>query len=93
MKRITLMWIVLTGALLIPTAGFAQISCSREGLQKAVDLYIAAQTKGDTSGLPLAMGMTPAEPPVGAVITRCPRPFSSEAARANAESDAMPFSD
>src|SRR5438876_1681639 len=57
MKRITLMWIVLTGALLVPTAGFAQISCSREGLQRAVDLYIAAQTKGDTSGMPLAMGL------------------------------------
>ena len=54
MKRIILMLIVLTGALLAPTAGFAQISCSREGLQRAVDLYIAAQTKGDTSGLPLA---------------------------------------
>jgi hypothetical protein len=57
MKRITLMWIVLTGMLLAPAAGFAQISCSREGLQRAVDLYIAAQTKGDTSGLPLAMGL------------------------------------
>src|SRR5881628_2260508 len=57
MKRITLMWIVLTGALLAPTAGFGQISCSREGLQRAVDLYIAAQTKGDTSGLPLATGL------------------------------------
>jgi hypothetical protein len=58
MKRITLMWIVLIGALLAPTAGFAQqISCSREGLQHAVDLYIDAQTKGDTSGLPLAMGL------------------------------------
>ncbi len=57
MKRMTLMWIVLTGALLVPTAGFAQISCSREGLQRAVDLYIAAQTKGDTSGMPLAMGV------------------------------------
>ena len=29
----------------------------REGLQRAVDLYIAAQTKGDTSGLPLATGL------------------------------------
>ena len=57
MKRIALMWIVLTGVLLAPTAGFAQISCSREGLQRAVDLYIAAQTKGDTSGMPLAMGL------------------------------------
>jgi hypothetical protein len=51
------MWIVLTVALLAPTAGFAQISCSREGLQRAVDLYIDAQTKGDTAGLPLAMGL------------------------------------
>src|ERR1044071_6679547 len=57
MKRMTLMCIALTGALLAPTAGFAQISCSREGLQHAVDLYIAAQTKGDTSGMPLAMGL------------------------------------
>jgi hypothetical protein len=48
---------VLTGALLAPAAGFAQISCSREGLQSAVALYIAAQTKGDTSGMPLANGL------------------------------------
>ena len=47
--------VVLTGALLVPTAGFAQISCTREGLQRAADLYIAAQSKGDTSGMPLAM--------------------------------------
>jgi hypothetical protein len=51
------MWIVLTGALLAPTAAFAQVSCSREGLQRAVDLYIAAQTTGDTSGMPLAAGL------------------------------------
>ena len=57
MKRITLMWSVLTLVLLAPTAVFAQISCSREGLQQAVDLYIAAQTKGDTTGMPLAMGL------------------------------------
>lgn len=57
MKRLSLMWIVLTGALFFPAAGFAQISCSREGLQRAIDLYIAAQTKGDTSGLPLANGL------------------------------------
>src|SRR5215475_4876484 len=57
MKRITLMWIVLTGALLAPTAGFAQVSCTRDGLQRAVDLYITAQTRGDTSGMPLAMGL------------------------------------
>jgi hypothetical protein len=57
MKRIALTSIVLTVALLAPTAGYAQVSCTREGLQKVVDLYIAAQTKGDTSGLPLAMGL------------------------------------
>jgi hypothetical protein len=57
MKRIRLMWIVLMGALLVPTTVFAQISCSREGLQRAVDLYIDAQTKGNTSGLPLAAGL------------------------------------
>ncbi len=57
MKPISLIWIVLSGALLAPTTSFAQISCSREGLQSAVDLYIAAQTKGDTSGLPLAAGL------------------------------------
>ena len=57
MKRIALIGVVLTGALLAPTAGFAQISCSREGLQRAADLYIAAQSRGDTSGLPLAMGL------------------------------------
>ena len=29
MKRIVLLWVVLTGALLVPTAGVAQISCTR----------------------------------------------------------------
>jgi len=57
MKRFTLMWIVLISALVAPSAALAQVSCSREGLQRAVDLYIAAQTKGDTSGMPLAMGL------------------------------------
>jgi hypothetical protein len=49
--------IVLAGALLAPAIGFAQISCTRGGLQRAVDLYIDAQTKGDASGLPLAAGV------------------------------------
>jgi hypothetical protein len=57
MKPAYFMLIVLAIALFVPAAGFAQISCSREGLQNAVDLYIAAQTKGDTSGLPLAQGL------------------------------------
>ena len=56
MKRVALCGIVLAVVLLAPRPGFAQISCSREGLQHAVDLYIAAQTKGDTSSLALATG-------------------------------------
>jgi hypothetical protein len=57
MKSIKLIWIALTVALLAPASSFAQISCSREGLQRAVDLYIEAQTKGDTTSLPLAAGL------------------------------------
>jgi hypothetical protein len=33
------------------------VSCSRDGLQRAADLYLAAQRTGDTSGLPLAAGL------------------------------------
>jgi hypothetical protein len=48
----------LGAACVLPAAGFAQqISCARGGLQRAVDLYIEAQTKGDISGLPLAAGL------------------------------------
>jgi hypothetical protein len=47
----------LAGALLVPAVGYAQVSCTREGLQAAADLYIAAQTKGDAAGLPLAKGL------------------------------------
>jgi len=44
--------------LLVPAVGAAQqVSCVRGGLQRAVNLYIEAQTKGDTSGLPLANGL------------------------------------
>ncbi len=57
MKQCALVGIVIAGALLAPSSVFAQVSCSREGLQRAVDLYIAAQTKGDTSGMPLAAGL------------------------------------
>src|SRR5215475_12168051 len=57
MRHLAIVGIGLTAALLAPTTGFAQISCSREGLQRAVDQYLAAQTKGDTSGLPLAAGL------------------------------------
>ena len=60
MTRMALIRMMLTGTLvlmLFPAAGFAQVSCTRDGLQRAVDLYVAAQTKGDTSGMPLAMGL------------------------------------
>jgi len=57
MKRFALMWLVLSSMLLIPTIGFAEISCTRGGLQDAVNLYIEAQTKGGLAGLPLAKGV------------------------------------
>ena len=57
MKRTNFVRILLLGALLTPLVSEAQISCARGGLQRAVDLYIAAQTKGDTSELPLANGL------------------------------------
>ena len=66
MNRSALKWIVLASAVLAPGVGSAQpppagsnqtVSCVRGGLQRAVNLYIEAQTKGDVSGLPLAMGL------------------------------------
>jgi hypothetical protein len=58
MKRVVCLVMALGSVLFVPRASVAQISCSREGLQRAVDLYVAAQTQGDTSGLPLAaMGL------------------------------------
>ena len=57
MKRTTLIWLALAGALLTPLTSYAQISCTRGGLQNAVDMYIEAQTSGDISGLPLGTGV------------------------------------
>ena len=58
MRRLTLSFVVVCAAGLLPEVGSAQqISCVRGGLQRAVNLYIDAQTKGDTSGLPLANGL------------------------------------
>ena len=57
MQLLALIGIVFTGVLLAPAAGYAQVACTREGLQRAIDLYLAAQTKGDTSGMPLAAGL------------------------------------
>ena len=56
MKRSTVLTIllILCGASSVPSLGHAQVSCTRGGLQQAVDLYVASQTRGDLSGLPLA---------------------------------------
>src|SRR5256885_9224416 len=56
MTRNTLKWIVLSAMTLTP-ASYAQVACTRDGLQAAANLYIAAQGKGDTSGMPLAQGL------------------------------------
>jgi len=50
-------WMVLSAAVLAAPASYGQVPCTREGLKAATDLYIAAQTKGDPSGMPLAMGL------------------------------------
>lgn len=57
MRRTTFIWVVLTGTILAPTIGSAQVSCVRGGLQRAVDLYIEAQTSGDPSIMPLATAL------------------------------------
>jgi hypothetical protein len=57
MNRMVIKWIVLSGALLAPATAFAQVACTRDGLKAATDLYIAAQGKGDPSGMPLAQGL------------------------------------
>jgi len=57
MTRHLLLSMTFAGALLAPAASYAEISCTREGLQAATDLYLAAQAKGDPSGLPLAKGL------------------------------------
>jgi hypothetical protein len=58
MTRFTFSSVALYGALLVPAVGAAQeISCVRGGLERAVELYVEAQTKGDPAGLPLANGL------------------------------------
>lgn len=58
MKPVTLVsFYIALGALLTPVVSHAEVSCTRGGLQQAVDLYLTAQTKGDISGLPLARGI------------------------------------
>jgi hypothetical protein len=58
MNRYTFKLMALSAALLaLPLCRAADVSCTREGLKAAADLYVAAQTKGDVSGLPLAKGL------------------------------------
>ena len=57
MNHILLKWMALSGVLLAPAAGYAQVACTRNGLGAATDLYLAAQAKGDPSGMPLAPGL------------------------------------
>lgn len=57
MTRNVWKWIVVSIFLLAPLASFAQVACTRDGLQNATNLYLAAQAKGDPSGLPLAKGL------------------------------------
>jgi len=56
MSRIVCQWIVLSVGLLGPVTSFAQLGCTRDGLQAASSLYMAAQSKGDPSSMPLAKG-------------------------------------
>src|SRR6202161_2230898 len=57
MTRALCKWSLLSALLLAPAASFAQVSCTRDGLQDATHLYVDAQIKGDPSGLPLATGL------------------------------------
>ena len=59
MKLSKLLLAVFAAVLIVPASGLAQKqkSCSRDSLKKAVDLYVAAQAKGDRSGLPFAAGL------------------------------------
>lgn len=54
MKRLFCKWIALSAVLLVPAASFAQVACTRGGLQYATNLYLIAQSKGNPSNLPLA---------------------------------------
>jgi hypothetical protein len=57
MNRVALKWIVFSAMAIVPMTSVAQVACTRDGLNAATDLYIAAQTKGDPSGMPLAPGL------------------------------------
>ncbi|MEJ0085049.1 MAG: hypothetical protein WDO72_05180 [Pseudomonadota bacterium] len=58
MKRTCFAWLLtFAGGLLLPAFAYAAVACTPQGLREAADLYVAAQSKGDISGLPLAKGV------------------------------------
>ena len=46
--------LIIAGLMSLSLNAYAQVSCTRGGLQRAVNMYVEAQTSGDISGLPLA---------------------------------------
>ncbi len=67
---------------------FAQVTNGSAGQQTLAHFLLRHRSLAFGSDRKTIAGITPAEPPVGAVITRWPRAFSSEAASAQAESNA-----
>lgn len=57
MRRFACKWMALAVMLLAPMASFAQVACTRAGLQYATNLYLKAQEKGNPGSLPLAKGL------------------------------------
>ncbi len=57
MSRTIWKWVVMAALLAVPMVSFAQVACTRDGLQYATNLYLKAQEKGDPSILPLAKGL------------------------------------
>lgn len=53
MRRFSFFRLFVAGMFIVPVFANAQVSCTRGGLKRATDMYIEAQTSGDTSGLPL----------------------------------------
>lgn len=63
MKRRIPIQLFMVSLLLAPVISHAQsvyeqaVSCTRGGLQNAVDMYVASQTSGDISGMPMAANL------------------------------------
>ncbi len=57
MSRLSGVLASVVGAMLTSAVCHAQISCTRDGLKAAADLYVTAQSKGNPASLPLAPGL------------------------------------